>query len=801
MVCDKTYVSSSLVTCLTTSFTPADYSAAQAGSLEVNVRTTSSGADGTMAAPLALALVTRTPTVSQINGAVSATGSILGGESVTLTGTDLGFGQSDVLGVWLAHQACASAAWVSSTEVVCVTPAVPDAVRGPAVVQTASSGGVNSTSPSVVEFFFRREAQSLEESISFAVGAASSLALAFYWLIALVAAVAAFSLYKRSKNKKKALEWSRFRQVSFLEKLFTDHSVLGIAYYDESHPFTRFSRIITLVLEVLVNFLSVFLVTVVAPAVYEDSEASRQLRRETNTSGDWLLSLAMGTTLSILVGKPLLQHVLETSSSNIASGSRWSHRAIAQVAASFIDLVLLAINIILCIDPGLLLTSHLTVAIDTSNLLVRFVANMLLSWVITEPLLVLLKMKVWLDTVIRTNKYTVSEPDAKASNVVKMTAFFTDRADSDESDGHGVVSVPLATAAVAADGSSSALNDRERSSKLGSLSSSSSLAGSGSGSSRRPMQPPGAASPASRAMSRSHHKQRMSSSLSSEVVVIADDATIGGSAAPTPTRTRSKRTRRSRSSDNRGGDRSTSRKAAGGLLDALPEVGTRPLQRSRSGSKAEGLRTAALNDSPLLAVQDSTPISIDAVDIADAQAVRSPVSRTKAAMARTNSLPYNSSSRTRAGRLGGAPSRRASDRDIGRRRRTTSGNQDGTAVAAARSPLTRTNSRQTDAMRSPPRLSNVDDMSTTAASQTQSPSRRGSSLSSSVPVGATSSVSPARTGSSRALRGSPSRRATAIPGSASKPAMSVSRRDSLRPSASQRRGSSPLLQSPAETQT
>merc|ERR1712065_86845 len=84
---------------------------------------------------------------------------------------------------------------------------------------------------------------------------------------------------------------------------------------------------------------------------------------------------------------------------------------------------------------------------------------MLLSWVITEPILTLIKMKVWLDTVIRTRRYQVSVADAKASNVVKSPAYFTDRMQSESSsnlssgdngDGDGnkknipLVSVPLA---------------------------------------------------------------------------------------------------------------------------------------------------------------------------------------------------------------------------------------------------------------------------------------------------------------------------------------------------------------------
>merc|ERR1711916_252206 len=100
----------------------------------------------------------------------------------------------------------------------------------------------------------------------------------------LIAAAIFISLYKRRKNKRRMVEFSKFRPVSYMEKLFTDHSVLGIAYYDSSHPFTRFSRVLTLVLEVMINFLSVLLVTVVAPVVYSDSSASARLRRETNTS-------------------------------------------------------------------------------------------------------------------------------------------------------------------------------------------------------------------------------------------------------------------------------------------------------------------------------------------------------------------------------------------------------------------------------------------------------------------------------------------------------------------------------------
>ena len=107
------------------------------------------------------------------------------------------------------------------------------------------------------------------------------------------------SVGKRKRNIKKKKKNKHLITTPFWEKVLVDHGLLGLFNYSTTHPFTRASRLLVLLVEININFMAAVAMVMVAAKLKDDPEV-KSLRDDTYNTGDYILSFLVGKSACFL---------------------------------------------------------------------------------------------------------------------------------------------------------------------------------------------------------------------------------------------------------------------------------------------------------------------------------------------------------------------------------------------------------------------------------------------------------------------------------------------------------------------
>lgn len=179
------------------------------------------------------------------------------------------------------------------------------------------------------------------------------------------------ALVRRRKMREAfAAHPDRYRPVSIDQALIQSHSLLGILFHQRDDPFSRGSRALVLVLNLVLQLLCAALMPLMLPSAYDRpfSISVEQLRMTA-------LSLALSTLLSLVLGAPLIKK----GASSVLRRTRLA----TQVTACLVIFFAGTCAVCLLILPGLLGGYRRSY----SSVLVLFAFAQVVSIMIVEPVI------------------------------------------------------------------------------------------------------------------------------------------------------------------------------------------------------------------------------------------------------------------------------------------------------------------------------------------------------------------------------------------------------------------------------
>ena len=220
--------------------------------------------------------------------------------------------------------------------------------------------------------------------------ATSSVAWTAYVLALLLVVVIAITLYKRALNL--TADKPNYVRTNFLRKLLRDHSLLGIVFVHKSDPLSRIPRLLSLVLQLNVTYMT----SVAVLILFQDEEGS--------ITG-FILSALLSSIMSVVLGVNAFTAGVRSTSARVSM--------LSKVIGFVMAFLLSGANVFLILGNSLLFPDSLVDYHQT--VIVAFVAGLFTDFSIVEPLTIVLKCFLWADnTVYEASEYGSTKGSAVA---------------------------------------------------------------------------------------------------------------------------------------------------------------------------------------------------------------------------------------------------------------------------------------------------------------------------------------------------------------------------------------------------